>query len=83
MLAAASDLKDIGKRNLRLSLSWICPASVTPHSDERGTPAPGANRGRSLWHGWRNRMMEMGELLEDDASRSLARGTRAAKVIEK
>jgi len=24
-------------------------------------------------------MMEMGELLEDDASRSLARGTRAAQ----
>jgi hypothetical protein len=42
-------------------------------STERGDPEPGANRGRSFWHGWRNRMIDMGELPQDDASRRLAR----------
>jgi len=39
---------------------------------KRGDPEPGANRGRAYWHGWRNRMMDYGELKIDDASRSLA-----------
>lgn len=41
-------------------------------SAERGDPEPGPNRGRSYWHGWRNRMMDLGELPHDEASRSLA-----------
>lgn len=39
---------------------------------ERGDPEPGENRGRSFWHGWRNRMIDFGLLPTDDASRSLA-----------
>lgn len=41
-------------------------------SAERGDPEPGPNRGRSFWHGWRNRQLDMGELPQDDASRALA-----------
>ncbi|MCW2194979.1 hypothetical protein AB7M45_007752 [Bradyrhizobium elkanii] len=48
-------------------------------SAERGDPEPGPNRGRSFWHGWRNRMIDMGELPGDDASRSLAREYLAAQ----
>ena len=36
-------------------------------------PEPGENRGRSFWHGWRNRMMDIGELPMDDAAGQLAR----------
>jgi hypothetical protein len=39
----------------------------------RGDPEPGANRGRAFWHGWRNRMMDYGEIPQDDASRQLVR----------
>lgn len=42
-------------------------------SAERGDPEPGENRGRSFWHGWRNRMIDLGELPSDDASRQLVR----------
>lgn len=42
-------------------------------SAERGDPEPGPNRGRSFWHGWRCRMMDMGELPKDDAAGALAR----------
>lgn len=42
-------------------------------SAERGDPEPGPNRGRAFWHGWRNRMIDMGELPSDDAARQLAR----------
>ncbi|WP_210189153.1 hypothetical protein [Bradyrhizobium erythrophlei] len=48
-------------------------------SAERGDPEPGPNRGRSFWHGWRNRMMDLGELPGDEASRSLAREYLAAQ----
>jgi hypothetical protein len=48
-------------------------------SAERGDPEPGPNRGRSFWHGWRNRMIDLGELPGDDASRSLAREYLAAQ----
>lgn len=41
-------------------------------SAERGDPEPGPNRGRAFWHGWRNRMIDLGELPPDDASRQLA-----------
>lgn len=41
-------------------------------SAERGDPEPGPNRGRSYWHGWRNRMMDYGKIPHDDASRQLA-----------
>lgn len=47
-------------------------------SAERGDPEPGPNRGRSLWHGWRNRMIDMGELPSDDAAGALAREYVAA-----
>lgn len=40
---------------------------------ERGDPEPGENRGRAFWHGWRNRMMDYGELPQDEASGQLAR----------
>lgn len=39
---------------------------------QRGDPEPGPNRGRAFWHGWRNRMMDYGELPHDDAARQLA-----------
>jgi hypothetical protein len=39
----------------------------------RGDPEPGPNRGRAYWHGWRNAMIDMGEIPIDDASRQLAR----------
>jgi hypothetical protein len=42
-------------------------------SAERGDPEPGPNRGRAYWHGWRNRMIDMGALPPDDASRALVR----------
>jgi hypothetical protein len=42
-------------------------------SAERGDPEPGPNRGRSFWHGWRNRMMDLGALEHDRAARDLAR----------
>lgn len=41
-------------------------------SAERGDPEPGPNRGRAFWHGWRNRMIDLGELPGDEASRQLA-----------
>jgi hypothetical protein len=31
-------------------------------SAERGDPEPGENRGRAFWHGWRTRMMDLGEI---------------------
>ncbi len=42
-------------------------------SANRGDPEPGPNRGRSFWRGWRNKMMDLGELPKDDAAGSLAR----------
>jgi len=42
-------------------------------SAERGDPEPGENRGRSFWHGWRTRMMDLGEIEIDDAHRALVR----------
>lgn len=48
-------------------------------SAERGDPEPGPNRGRSFWHGWRNKMMDLGELPHDEASRTLAREYVAAQ----
>lgn len=40
-------------------------------SAERGDPEPGPNRGKSFWHGWRCRMMDMGEIPIDDAHHKL------------
>ncbi len=42
-------------------------------SAERGDPEPGENRGRAFWHGWRNRMIDIGAVEPDDASRALVR----------
>jgi len=42
-------------------------------SAERGDPEPGENRGRAYWHGWRNRMIDLGVLPSDEASVALAR----------
>ena len=39
---------------------------------QRGDPEPGENRGRAFWHGWRNRMIDFGELPPDGASWQLA-----------
>ncbi len=48
-------------------------------SAERGDPEPGLNRGRAYWHGWRARMIDMGEMPSDDAARQLAREVVAAR----
>lgn len=42
-------------------------------SAERGDPEPGVNRGRAFWHGWRTRMMDLGEIEIDAGHRGLAR----------
>jgi hypothetical protein len=47
-------------------------------SAQRGDPEPGPNRGRAFWHGWRNRMIDYGEIPPDDASGQLAREVVAA-----
>ena len=39
---------------------------------KRGDPEPGINRGRAYWHGWRNRMIDLGEIQGDSASWQLA-----------
>jgi hypothetical protein len=41
-------------------------------SAKRGDPEPGPNRGRAYWHGWRNAMIDMGEIPKDDAAAQLA-----------
>jgi hypothetical protein len=52
-------------------------------SAERGDPEPGENRGRSFWHGWRNRMIDKGELPKDEAAEQLARDIGAAAIQDK
>lgn len=42
-------------------------------STKRDDPEPGENRGRSFWHGWRNRMIDFGVIPQDDASAALAK----------
>jgi hypothetical protein len=51
-------------------------------SAERGDPEPGPNRGRAFWHGWRNRMMDLGQIPSDDASRHLVKEVVAAMRAE-
>lgn len=41
-------------------------------SAECGDPEPGPNRGRGFWHGWRNRMIDLGAIKSDAASHQLA-----------
>lgn len=48
-------------------------------SAERGDPEPGENRGRAYWHGWRNRMIDLGVIRKDDAAAQLAREYLAAQ----
>lgn len=48
-------------------------------SAERGDPEPGENRGRAYWHGWRNRMIDLGVLPHDEAAWRLAREYLAAQ----
>lgn len=50
-------------------------------SAERGDPEPGQNRGRSFWHGWRNRMIDKGEIPKDAAAARLAREVIAAAKL--
>lgn len=38
---------------------------------QRGDPEPGENRGRAFWHGWRNRMIDLGVIEGDDAAAAL------------
>ncbi len=38
---------------------------------ERGDPEPGENRGRAYWHGWRVKMMDLGEIEIPDYHRRL------------
>lgn len=40
-------------------------------SAERGDPEPGENRGKSFWHGWRSRMMDLGEIQSSPEHRAL------------
>lgn len=51
-------------------------------SAERGDPEPGPNRGRSFWHGWRNRMMDFGEMEIDEVARSLVREVAPGGVMK-
>ena len=39
----------------------------------RGEPEPGDNRGRAVWHGWRNGMIDSGRMEKDEAAATLAR----------
>ncbi len=50
-------------------------------SAERGDPEPGENRGRAYWHGWRNRMIDMGLLPVDYASMQLVHEVYPRRVI--
>lgn len=38
-----------------------------------GEPAPGGNRSRSYWHGWRNGMVDGGHMPKDAAQAALAK----------
>lgn len=42
-------------------------------STRSGDPEPGPNRGRAFWHGWRTRMMDLGEIPIDETHRQLVR----------
>ena len=42
-------------------------------SAEAGDPEPGANRGKAFWHGWRNRMIDIGAIPHDAESVRLVR----------
>ena len=42
-------------------------------SAERGDPEPGENRGKAFWHGWRSRMMDLGEIPIDAVHHKLVR----------
>lgn len=37
-----------------------------------GAPEPGSDKSKSYWHGWRNGMMDKGQLPIDEAARNLA-----------
>lgn len=50
-------------------------------SSNRGDPEPGENRGRAFWHGWRNRMMDLGQIKHDDAARQLVREVLVAERL--
>jgi len=43
---------------------------------QRGDPEPGENRGRAFWHGWRNRMIDLGVIEGDDAAAALVAAWR-------
>lgn len=42
-------------------------------SAERGDPEPGGNHSRAFHHGWRTRMMDLGEIPITDAHRLLVK----------
>lgn len=42
-------------------------------SAQRGDPEPGPNRGKAFWHGWRTRMMDLGEIDGGEVHRKLVR----------
>ena len=53
---------------------------------KRGDPEPGANHTRAYHHGWRNRMIDMGEIENDAASQQLVhevapRGKMRAELL--
>ena len=43
----------------------------------QGEPAPGSDRSRSYWHGWRNGMIESGRLEADQPYEMLAQAFEA------
>lgn len=47
----------------------------------RGDPEPGPNRGRAYWRGWRNRMIDLGEIEIDGATRQLAHEVAPRGVV--
>ncbi len=49
---------------------------------QRGDPEPGINRGRAYWHGWRNRMMDLGVIEIDERHRRLVHESAPGGVLD-
>ena len=54
----------VKSRPLRWDIKALDAAEIREGymSAERGDPEPGPNRGKAFWHGWRNRMIDLGEI---------------------
>lgn len=52
-------------------------------SAENGDPEPGPNRGRAFWHGWCNRMRDIGALPPTPESENLAKEFLEAQRMQR